>query len=112
MVFGMVVVAPKFLNFIRWVFNIKMGIGGLAVFPFIIVPREECKEDTRLINHEKIHIRQQVELLFVGFVILYFFELYKKGYMGISFEKEAYKNQHNLEYLKTRKWFSFYKYIN
>ena len=108
----MIVVAPRFLNFIRWVFNIKMGIGGLAILPFIFIPREDGKENLQLINHERIHLRQQLELLFIGFVIWYFIELYKKGYRGISFEKEAYQNQHNLDYLNTRKWFSFYKYRN
>jgi len=108
----MIVVAPRFLNFIRWVFKIQMGIGGLAIFPFIFIPREESKGVPKLINHERIHLRQQMELLFIGFIIWYFIELYRKGYRGVSFEKEAYQNQDNLDYLKNRKWFSFYKYRN
>ncbi len=88
-----------------------MQIGGLAILPFIFVPDKRCKEDEVLINHEKIHLRQQLELFFIGFVILYFIALYRKGYMGISFEKEAYQNQHNLNYLKTRPWFSWKKYL-
>ena len=85
----MVVVTPKFLNFIRRIFGIKMQIGGLAILPFIFVPDERCKNDARLINHERIHLRQQMELLFFGFVIVYFIALYRKGYLGISFEREA-----------------------
>lgn len=107
----MIVVAPRFLNFIRWIFGIKMQIGGLAILPFVFVPSKECKKDEVLINHEKIHLRQQMELLFFGFVILYFIALFRKGYMGISFEKEAYQNQYNPDYLKIRSWFAWRKYL-
>ena len=107
----MILVTPKFLNFIRWLFGMDMAIGGLAILPFIFVADERCKHDIYLINHEKIHLRQQAETLFVGFVILYFIALYRKGYMGISFEKEAYQNQHKLEYLKTRPWFAWRNYM-
>lgn len=107
----MIVVAPRFLRFISWIFGIKMEIGGLVILPFIFVPDDICKNNIYLINHERIHLRQQLEMLFFGFVILYFIELYKKGYMGISFEQEAYRNQHNLNYLKEREWFSWRKYL-
>ncbi len=106
----MIVVAPKFLRLIERIFKIKMKIGGLAILPFIFVPDQESKKNDLLINHERIHLRQQKELLFFGFVIWYLIALYRKGYMGISFEREAYLNQGNLTYLKHRKWFSFYKY--
>ena len=107
----MIVIAPRFLNFISWLFGIKMKIGGLAILPFVFVPDEEYKNNVYLVNHERIHLRQQAELLFIGFTIIYFIELYRKGYMGISFEKEAYSNQYNLNYLKERKWFSWRKYL-
>jgi len=32
-----------------------------------------------------------------------------KGYRNISFEKEAYNNDNNLDYLKTRKWFAMWR---
>ncbi len=66
------------------------------------------------INHEKIHLQQQKELLLIGFYLAYIFEyllnLYvfrnkKKAYRSISFEKEAYKNENNELYCKTRKIF-------
>lgn len=64
-------------------------------------------------NHEAIHTAQMKELLYVFFYIIYFFEwLYrlvfhtKTAYMGISFEREAYENEDNLDYLKTRKHFA------
>ena len=106
----MIIVAPKFLRLIERTFRMDMKIGGLAILPFIFVPNQESKDNKVLINHERIHLRQQLELLFFGFVIWYFIALYRKSYMGISFEKEAYHNQHNLSYLNNRKLFEFRKY--
>lgn len=58
---------------------------------------------------------------FFGFYIVYVIEwsirsiLYKgntkKAYKNMSFEKEAYGNQNNVDYLKNRKLFSWLKYI-
>jgi hypothetical protein len=61
-------------------------------------------------SRKKIHIEQQKELLVVGFYLLYLFywvRNLKQGtddsYYAIPFEKEAYFNEVNLNYLKTRK---------
>jgi len=107
----MIVVAPKFLCLIERTFRMDMKIGGLAILPFIFVPSHESRGDKVLINHEMIHLRQQLELLFFGFFIWYFIALYRKGYMGISFEKEAYSNQYNLNYINERKMFSWIKHM-
>lgn len=65
-------------------------------------------------NHESIHTAQMKELGYILFYIIYLIEyliLYRKykdsdkAYRNISFEKEAYNNQDNLLYLKTRKPF-------
>ena len=83
--------------------------------------------------HESIHLQQELDFVFgceklyiLGgciFYILYFIEwLIKaiislftgfkiKAYYSISFEQEAYKNQKDLNYLKTRKRFSWIKNI-
>ena len=68
----------------------------------------KCGEKMRtiILNHEKIHTKQQIELLFIGFFIVYFFEWIFKGYRNISFEKEAYENQRDLDYLKKRKHYA------
>lgn len=78
-----------------------------------------CKPNTRisdtLINHESIHTEQMKEMLYVPFYLLYVIEwlikLFCKGnaYRNISFEREAYDNQYNLDYLKTRKHYSWIK---
>ena len=67
-------------------------------------------------NHEMIHTAQMKELLYIGFYIAYLFEwLYrlvfhtKTAYRGLSFEREAYDNEENLNYLNTRKRFAQWK---
>ncbi|WP_317127938.1 hypothetical protein [Hyunsoonleella flava] len=73
-----------------------------------------------LINHEKIHLRQQLELLIVLFYVWYIIEFlvrlmqYRQwniAYKNISFEREAYINEHNTTYLKNRKFWGFLKYL-
>ena len=95
-----------------------LGINGITLYPFIIL-KDKYKnhyDSKRIINHEKIHIQQQKELLVIFFYIAYvlewFVRLFMKGnaYKNISFEKEAYSNDDNLEYLKQRKIFNFIKY--
>jgi len=108
----MIIVSSKFLDFLQYLFRIKMIINGLAIFPFIFVRSREMKEDPVLINHERIYLRQQLELLFVGFVVWYYIAMIRKGYRGISFENEAYTHQSNLNYLKTRKWYNFINHRN
>ncbi len=87
----------------------KLKINGIALFPFIFIRKPEDKENNILINHEKIHLRQQLEMLIIFFYIFYVIEYYywffklKDGYLAyrrISFEREAYTNEHNLTYLK------------
>lgn len=75
--------------------------------------------DAVTINHEKIHTAQIKELGYVFFYIVYLIEWairivqyrgYVNGYMNISFEREAYANESNLNYLQSRKLFSFKHY--
>ena len=94
-------------------------IQGITLFPFIIVRSK--KPSKVLINHEKIHIRQKLELFVLPFYIWYFIEWlfhYARcrsfwiAYRQISFEREAYDNEEDFEYLKNRKIWSFLEYIN
>lgn len=93
---------------------------GLSVWPFIILKHDALKADSVLINHEKIHLKQQLELLVLPFYLLYLIEWlfrsliclsFYRGYQSISFEQEAYANEHNLDYPNERKPFSFIKYL-
>jgi len=68
------------------------------------------------LNHEMIHVKQQRELLYLPFFIWYGIEwliLYfkywdwTKAYFHIRFEKEAYKYQGDLSYLKWRRHYNY-----
>ena len=82
------------------------GFDAITLWPFIFA-REQLTDI--VINHENIHGRQQLELLIIPFYIIYLIEWIFKGYKNISFEKEAYSNQYNLEYLKDRKWYAMWR---
>lgn len=92
----------------------------MAIFPFILLKDKALKGDVRLINHEKIHLRQQLEMLVFPFYFWYLLEYlirliqYKnanQAYLNISFEREAYHNENDLLYLKKRRWFGFLNYL-
>lgn len=80
-------------------------------------------------NHEEIHTEQMKELLYIFFYLIYIFEwlvriiicLLKhnytklsevphKAYKVISFEKEAYDNESDFEYLHNRKHYAMWEY--
>lgn len=84
------------------------GYKAITIWPFIFV-RNEVKFNDIDLNHEKIHLRQQLELLIIFFYLIYLVEWIIKGYRNISFEKEAYDNEDNLNYLKTRKHYAWLK---
>jgi len=99
---------------------IAQSFSAVTIYPFIFVRHDKCKADFVLINHEKIHIQQQKELLWIGFFIWYLLEyLFKllyyrnryEAYRNISFEKEAYANEYNLDYLSQRKMFSNLRFL-
>lgn len=108
----MIIVCQKLLK------NTK--INGITLYPFIFIKKPEDKKNRVLVNHEKIHLRQQLELLIVFFYLWYVLEYYyhffklkntHKAYLAISFEREAYANEHELNYLKKRKFWGFWKYL-
>ena len=98
----------------RWL--IRKKFNGVTLWPFILVRSKELKFDPIFINHEKIHIRQQLELLVIFFYIWYGLEFLVRliqyrnryqAYRNISFEREAYENEKDFNYLKTRKFWGF-----
>lgn len=99
---------------------VPKNYSGLTIYPFVFLKRKDLKSDVFLLNHEKIHIQQQKELLWFVFFIWYFSEYlirliqhknHYKAYKNISFEKEAYQNEGNLNYLLDRKKFNFLLYF-
>ncbi len=98
----------------------KLKINGIALFPFIFIRKPEDKENKILVNHEKIHLKQQLEMLIIFFYIFYLIEYYYwvfklkdpySAYRRISFEREAYTNESDLNYLKKREFWAFRKYL-
>jgi hypothetical protein len=88
---------------------------GLSFFVFIWISKL-TKDEVKLVRHEKIHFLQQVEMLFVFHWLLYaFFYLLSRSkghghyvaYRYNPFELEAYTNEHDVDYLKTRKSFAW-----
>jgi hypothetical protein len=99
---------------------VPKGYTGVTVYPFVFLKYHKLKTDAVLLNHEYIHLKQQLELLVIPFYIFYGFEFLirlgqykrlKKAYRNISFEREAYINEDNLEYLNGRKAWQFLKYL-
>ncbi|WP_336298669.1 MULTISPECIES: hypothetical protein [unclassified Robiginitalea] len=93
---------------------------GLSLWPFIILRNPALKADRVLINHERIHLRQQAELLVVFFYLWYavewtircicYLDTYR-AYRNISFEREAYWHERDAEYLENRSAFRFVRYL-
>lgn len=92
----------------------------MALYPFILISHQALLKDKALINHERIHLRQQAELLVIPFYLLYLlnyllnlmrYQNHHKAYLNIVFEREAYAKENNLAYLKSRKWYSWLMYF-
>ena len=118
-----VIYSDKFLNRVGLFFR----IAGISLFPVVILREYYLytspywkKRKAKTVNHETIHFQQQLEMLVIPFYILYILEYLikffiffdtKKAYYNISFEQEAFANDTNLDYLKTRKRFNWVKLI-
>ena len=99
-------------------FLVPNGYVGITLFPFIFL-KDKKYETARIVNHERIHLEQQKELLIIFFYLWYVIEFlflysqyrdWNKAYRNISFEREAYDNENNIHYLSDRKRYSFFKY--
>ncbi len=92
---------------------------AITIYPFIFLKKRMFKDNQQLINHEKIHIRQAAELLIIFFYISYLLEFlfryvqyhdFYTAYLNISYEREAYANEANFDYLSQRKFWAFGQY--
>lgn len=86
----------------------------------LLFARDTSWIDDKIVNHELIHTAQMQELLYLPFYLIYIIEWivrliqYKNrelAYRNISFEREAYANGGNLDYLKLRPRFAWIKYL-
>ena len=97
------------------------GYTAMCLWPFIFVRNDEAEKfSAQTERHENIHGAQQRELLLVFFLLLYGIEWLVKlchyrnritAYKNISFEREAYANQHDVTYTDNRKPFAWIRYI-
>lgn len=97
------------------------GFTAMTLWPFIFVRNYETwKFSGETERHEEIHGEQQKEMLIVFFLIWYGIEWFVKlcyyrnrmtAYKNISFEREAYANQHDAAYTDNRKPFAWIRYI-
>lgn len=99
---------------------VPKGFMGVTLYPFIFLKNPKDKDNSVFITHEKIHLRQQIEMLILPFYVWYGIEYLtriiqykdkKTAYRNISFEREAYQNEKNRNYLKKRSFWRFIRYV-
>lgn len=105
------------------------GFSAMNLFG-IIFARNGKRVTDKLLNHEYIHTLQMKEMLYIGFYIWYLIEwivrvilitaraeehsigaICLKAYETISFEVEAREHSYFAIYAKTRKYYSWIKYL-
>ncbi|MBT8256301.1 MAG: hypothetical protein KJO23_07160 [Bacteroidia bacterium] len=100
---------------------LRKKFNGITLWPFIVLRHKGLKHDAVFLNHERIHYRQQVELLVVFFYVWYALEYLLRllqyrdrftAYKNLSFEREAYANEKDLQYLNRRPFWKFLHYLN
>lgn len=96
----------------------SLNANGMALFPFILV--RQPNPNPILLNHERIHLRQQAELGILPFYVWYLMEYLIRrvqypnhylAYCNISFEREAYAHEADLTYLSHRPLWRFWRYL-
>jgi hypothetical protein len=102
---------PKILKIKR----LPFGSNFLAITLGELILTTDRMDDYEL-NHELIHVAQQRELLYLPFFLWYALEWlvllvkYRDGmtaYRNIRFEREAYRHQHDLGYLRRRRHYRY-----
>lgn len=110
----------------KFIFNkILKNYTGITLFPFIILKYDKNDKSVQpyevVANHERIHLRQQLETLVVFFYPMYliFYTINRfKGmkhydaYRNIPFERESYEYETDLHYLKNRKFWNWRQFIS
>ena len=101
------------------------GYAAINICGILFVRKDATIKDyDRMINHESIHSKQIFEMAIIFFYLWYiiewFIKLFKYGdetggdggaYRNISFEREAYDNEKDMEYLSKRKHYSWWYYL-
>lgn len=101
------IISPKL---IKLIYGNRDVAAFTSIPPFVIFQTKALSENRILVNHEAIHLRQYYELAVIFKWPIYLWFSLTRGYQKNPFEIEAYRNQADLYYLKTRKWLAWRKY--
>tara|TARA_R110000823_G_scaffold266883_1_gene386726 strand:- start:148156 stop:148482 length:327 start_codon:yes stop_codon:yes gene_type:complete len=101
-------------------FLLRKKFVGIALWPFLLLKDSALKTDAVFMNHERIHLRQQTELLVVFFYVWYGIEYlirllryrnHSTAYRNISFEREAYAKEQDISFLNDRSFWNFLQFL-
>lgn len=96
------------------------GTHGMTLWPFVLLKEDKLRQDLVLINHERIHLRQQIQMLILPFYLWYGIEYLirwvklrdrNRAYRTLAMEREAYAHENDPDYLKTFRFWAFLKYL-
>jgi hypothetical protein len=106
-------------RFSQWILGHQYS--AMCIWPFLFIKADsEILQRPETLNHERIHARQQLEMLWLFFFLWYgiefvlrWFKLHNrhKAYLALSHEKEAFKNDKDPGYLSKRKVLAWVKYL-
>ena len=100
---------PVWLSYVS-----PINISAITLGP-VVISTGTMSEITK--RHETIHFQQYLELLFIGFILLYLGHWLAnllrgqsgaEAYLNIPFEKEAYANATDENYLQNRKRYAWW----
>jgi hypothetical protein len=81
----------------------KFGIAAITLGRLIFFFDDFNTKQEDILIHELVHVRQYKKYTWIGFLLKYFYEWLYKGYMMVSFEREAYKIQRiYVDYLREK----------
>ena len=97
------------------------GFIALTLYPWLFIREEYKRRLTKKVErHETTYALQQIECLWIVFLILYGLEYLVKllvtfshfrAYRSISFEQEAYNHEEEVYYNDVRKPYAWVKYV-
>lgn len=106
-------------RFSRWILGHHYN--AMCVWPILFIkPGTDLSGCGITLNHERIHARQQLEMLWLFFFLWYGVEFIvrlvqhrdrHKAYLALSHEKEAFNNDEDLDYLGRRKAYAWMRYL-
>jgi hypothetical protein len=97
---------------------LRGGYRAITLWPFVFLADRSLNGNSRLMRHERIHLRQQAELAVILFYIIYVYDYlmgrikgldHDRAYRNIRFEREAFQNENDPGYLMSRKTWAVFR---